>query len=146
MTFGVLLLHGRLQFQGIQLHDGRDLCVRANELALLNQALRNGSAGGSSNRRIGHFLFCEFIAGTAILQAGLQRADILQSRLHSGLGDLEAGVVGIEIGSREQALVDQFLSLGQLDAGVVAIGNGGSDRGNLFVGRYDAGRALSMPS
>ena len=96
----VFLLHGRLQFQGIQLHDDGDRCVRSNELTFLNQAIRNGSAGGSSNRCISHFLFCEFIAGTAVLQACLQGTDILQSRLHRGLRHFEASLVGIKIGSR----------------------------------------------
>ena len=79
-------------------------CVRSNELTFLNQAIRNGSAGGSSNRCISDFLFREFIAGTAILQACLQGADILQSRLHRGLRNFEASLIGIKIGSRGQAL------------------------------------------
>ncbi len=122
-------------------------CVRSNELTFLHQAFRDRSAGGSSNRCIRHLLFREFIAGTAILQACLQGADILQSGLHRGLRNFEARVVGIKIGSRGQPLVDQFLCLRKLDAGILSIGDGCSDGCDLLVGRDDVpGAQLSMPS
>ena len=80
-----------------------DRRVLADELAGLDQPLGDRAGDRRPDDGVGQLLLRQLVRGAAILQAGLQAADVVERRLIVRLGDLEARFRGVAVDLRQQA-------------------------------------------
>ncbi len=123
------------QLERAHLHDRHDRRVLADELSLLNQPLGHRTRNRRLDDGVAELLLRQIERCPAILEAGLQRARVVDRRFVVRFGDLQASVGRIVIDLRQEAAAVELLGARIRRARVVPIGCGLANRRDLLVRR-----------
>ena len=118
---GMFFLDRRLQLERIHLDDRHDRRVLADVLAGLHEPFGHRAGHRRADDGIVQLFPCEIVRGTSILQARLQRVDVVERRLIVRLGDFQSCLGGLAVDLRQQPAPAQLLRSRERCVGIVVV-------------------------